>query len=62
MANLNIEKRKDYAGPKGTDSTGAEYCRKCFINFTDTMKDIIQHSKKRLKRTTQGKLRREAEL
>lgn len=59
MANLNMEKRKDYAGPKGTDSTGAEYCSKCFINFTDTMKDIIQHSKKR---TAQGKLRREAEL
>lgn len=40
VADLNMEKRKDYAGPKGTDCTGAEYCKKCFINSTDTMKEI----------------------
>jgi len=50
-----MEKRKDYSGPKGTDSTGAEYCRKCFINSTDTMTEISFSCKKCLKRTTHGK-------
>lgn len=56
VADLNMEKRKDYAGPKGTDSTGAEYCKKCFINSTDTMKEIsFSTERSAMKRKTHGK-------